>query len=57
MRMSRVSLATVKAGINDRLPGGAAPFPDADMDGVLKYLEDVESKIMLDTDNGILYRI
>lgn len=50
-------MSTVKSGINDRLPGGAAPFPEADMDGALKFLEDVESKIMLDADNGILYRI
>ncbi|CBJ29806.1 hypothetical protein Esi_0162_0021 [Ectocarpus siliculosus] len=50
-----ISLAKVHADINAQVVQGTSPFNDNEVTLSLKYLEDVESKVMLDS--GMLYRI
>ncbi|CAB1096659.1 unnamed protein product [Ectocarpus sp. CCAP 1310/34] len=50
-----ISLAKVHADINAQVVHGTSPFNDNEVTLSLKYLEDVESKVMLDS--GMLYRI
>ncbi|CAM9569334.1 unnamed protein product [Ectocarpus fasciculatus] len=50
-----IPLAKVHAGVNGQVVQGTSPFDPNEVTLSLKYLEDVESKVMLD--NGMLYRI
>lgn len=50
-----MSLAKLETDINAQRSPGTTPFDAGEVKAALKYLEDVESKVMLD--DGMIYRI